>query len=642
MHKLSKYKIVLIRIIILLFIFSISRMFMLIFNLSSFNINFFEALKIWFFGLRFDLSGLLMLNGLFILFYILPFRFTENKKYVKTIDIISLSFNSIAILINLADTIYYRFTLRRTTFEIFKMFEANDGFIELIPSFIIDFWFVPFIVIILSILLIKLYLPFIKALKVTRYTLKTYILQSIAFFLIAGFIILGIRGGLQLIPISLVDAAIYTTPDKTPILLNTTFTIFKTIETGSIERLNYFNEKELADIYTPEHFYNKTDSFETKNMNVVLIILESFSVEHFRYFNKNIENGKYLGFTPFLDSLFKESLVFKAVANGKRSIDGIPAIVSALPNLMDNAFIVSTYAGNKINSLAQVLKENSYNTTFFHGGKNGTMNFNSYSKQAGFDKYFGKNEYNNNNDYDGTWGIWDEFFFKYFLYKISEIKEPFFTTFFSLSSHHPYGIPKKYKNKFRKGKLPIQETVMYTDYCLKQFFKAAQKEKWYNNTLFVIVADHTSEGSLEFYKNSVGQFQIPIAFYAPTDSTLKFRKVRKIAQQCDVFPSVIDYLNIKSSFVAFGNSVFDTLAPNFGINYTRGYVQLIKDNYLIKFSGNKTKEFYNLKVDSLLKNNLADTNIQIKKDMERFLKANVQQFNNRMIENRLTIKTKNK
>ena len=217
------------------------------------------------------------------------------------------------------------------------------------------------------------------------------------------------------------------------------------------------------------------------------------------------------------------------------------------------------------------------------------------------------------------------------------MKQPFFTTLFSLSSHHPYSIPNKHKNKFRKGKLPIQKTVMYTDYSLKQFFKTASKMPWYKNTLFIITADHTSEGGFDFYKNSVGQYQVPIAFYCPSDSILKSRKARKTVQQCDIFPTVVDYLNIKLPYVAFGNSVFDTIAPSFGINYTGSYIQLIKDDYLLRFIGNKTKGFYNLKSDSLLRNNLIGTNRHIQRKMERFLKANIQQFNNRMIENRLSV-----
>jgi len=610
---------------------------MLFFNLASYNFSFTDALKVWFWGLRFDISGLLMINGLFILFYVLPVPFSTNKKYIKIIDIIAITFNIFAILVNISDAVYYRFTLKRTTFEIFKMIEANNGFVELIPSFIVDFWFVPIIVAILSIMLIKVYFYYGNKINSVSYKLKIYVIQSGVFLLLAGFIILGIRGGFQLKPISLVDAAMYTSLDKIPVLLNTPFTLIKTVGKSSIKEFDYFNEKELAEIYTPEHFYKKTDSIKTKNTNIVIIVLESFSVEHFRYFNEDIENGDYLGFTPFLDSLFKKSLVFKAIANGKRSVDGIPAIISGLPSLMDMSFIISNYTGNRINSLPQVLKQQGYSSAFFHGGKNGTMNFNSYVKQANFDKYFGKDEYNNNDDFDGHWGIWDENFFNYFANEISKMQQPFFTTIFSLSSHHPYSIPDKHKNKFRKGKLPIQQTVMYTDYSLKQFFKNAEKMPWYKNTLFIITADHTSEGSLDFYKNSVGQYQVPIAFYCPTDSSLKYRKVRKTVQQTDIFPTVVDYLSIKSPYVAFGSSVFDTLAPNFGINYNGGYYQLIKDNYLLKYAENETKGFYDLKLDSLLKNNIKDTNNPVQKTMEQFLKANIQQYNYRMINNKLSL-----
>ena len=302
---------------------------------------------------------------------------------------------------------------------------------------------------------------------------------------------------------------------------------------------------------------------------------------------------------------------------------------------MNQSIVGSNYAGNKINSLAQILKQNGYYTAFFHGGKNGTMNFDAYAQMAGFDDYFGKNEYNNDADFDGNWGIWDEKYFQYFANKLTELESPFFTTIFSLSSHHPYSIPKEHEGKFRTGDLPIQQAVMYTDYALQQFFETAKQMPWYANTLFVITADHTSEGNFDFYKNSVGQHLVPIAFFSPSDSSLINTKTRKQVQQADIFPSIIDYLHINDPFIAFGNSIFDTTANSFGVNFSNNYTQLIKDGYLLRFSDNKTTDFFDLRTDSLLTKNVVNPNNPKQQEMEHFLKAYIQQYNNRMLDNDL-------
>jgi len=157
---------------------------------------------------------------------------------------------------------------------------------------------------------------------------------------------------------------------------------------------------------------------------------------------------------------------------------------------MNNSIISSSYSINKVKALPVILEENGYNTSFFHGAFNGSQNFDKYCKQAGFNKYYGKNEYVGPEAFDGKWGVFDEEFLQFFAKEISTFKEPFFTTLFTISSHAPYVIPEKYKNKFPKGKNELHETIAYTDYALKQFFNTAKKQPWYNNTIFIITADN--------------------------------------------------------------------------------------------------------------------------------------------------------
>ena len=141
---------------------------------------------------------------------------------------------------------------------------------------------------------------------------------------------------------------------------------------------------------------------------------------------------------------------------------------------------------------------------------------------------------------------------QFFNKKLTTFKAPFFTTLFTVSSHNPYKVPERYKGKFIKGNRKIQESIGYTDYALKQFFKSAKKEPWYNNTLFVVVADHTcSEPTSEKYRTNVGKFRIPILFFDPSNASFKGVQEKNF-QQIDVLPSVLNYLNIKDQIITYG------------------------------------------------------------------------------------------
>ena len=263
------------------------------------------------------------------------------------------------------------------------------------------------------------------------------------------------------------------------------------------------------------------------------------------------------------------------------------------------------------------------------------MGFDSYAKMAEFDKYFGRYEYNNEKDYDGNWGIYDEEFLKYFANKLNTTKPPFFAEIFTLSSHHPYSIPKKYNNKFREGTLPIHKSIEYADFALSQFFKTAQKMSWYNNTLFIITADHTSEASHPFYQNNLGIFSIPILFFKP-DSSMK-RVSSMTTQQIDIMPSVLDFLNYDKPYISFGNSVFDSTSEHFAINYINNTYQLIENGYILQFDGKQVLSLYNINKDSLLNQNLINSDIVIENYLNKKIKAIIQSYNNRLINNKMNI-----
>jgi phosphoglycerol transferase MdoB-like AlkP superfamily enzyme len=630
------YIMMFLKILVVLVLFFLSRICFYLFNFHYFSgSGFGELLKIFFVGLRFDISAIIIINAPFILLNSIPFKFRYNKVYQGFVNAYFYIINTLGLMANFIDLIYFRFTLKRTTADIFNYLGVGGDFDKLIPQFLKDFWYVLVIWILFIVLLVYLSSRFTldaSGSKGKGGDLKFYFVNGFLFLVILFIAVIGIRGGSQLRPITLITAGNYTSAKYVPLLLNTPFSIAKTFGNETLKTVKYFNkESDLAQIFSPVH---KGKSTGLRKYNVMIIILESLSLEHIGALNKDLEEGRYLGFTPFLDSLIGHSLVFKGFANGKTSIQGIPAILSGIPSLMNESYIQSSYSADKINGLAGLLKKKGYTSAFFHGGTNGTMGFDSYTKLTGFDHYYGRTEYHNEKDYDGKWGIRDEEFFQYTAGVMNQLQQPFLTAIFSLSSHHPYTVPGKYAHTFRKGKLPIQEAVMYTDYSLRKFFETAKKTSWFDNTLFIITADHTSEGYFPYYQSSAGQYAIPILFFKNKSDLNGISG--KVVQQTDIMPSVLSYIGFDQDYIAFGSSVFDTTAKRFSIHYISGLYGLIKDGYLLEYDGNKSTGLYDLNSDKLQTNNLIAKDLPVRKKLERFIKAYIQQYNNRFIENRLT------
>jgi phosphoglycerol transferase MdoB-like AlkP superfamily enzyme len=321
-------------------------------------------------------------------------------------------------------------------------------------------------------------------------------------------------------------------------------------------------------------------------------------------------------------------------ANGKKSIEALPAILSGVPTLMNDPLINSSYSLNNIESFASYLKPHGYTSTFFHGGKNGTMNFNGFINAAQFDAYFGKDEYANDADYDGTWGIYDEAFLQYFCKTLTETKKPFITSVFTLSSHHPYSIPKEYAGKFTEGETPLEKTVQYTDLSLKKFFESAEKQTWYKNTVFVITADHTPYTTTPEFLTNYGMYHIPLLLFDPSaDSSYTLAKT---CQQIDILPTVLDYINFPDSVFSFGQSVFAS-NPGFAIQYINNQHQIIEDSSLLIMNRGIPISYFSPSTDRLLNNNIINQNSPPQQQSSRRLQAIVQDYNARMIDNKLTV-----
>jgi phosphoglycerol transferase MdoB-like AlkP superfamily enzyme len=602
-----------------------------------FNTNHFSNVGIseFFYGIRFDMVAISFLFAPIAILQLIPFPFRNFNRYQKISNIIFYLILSISMAVNLIDVAYYDYTFKRTTADLFGMVSTGDDFFTLLPHYIIDFWYAYVICGVFIYLGIKLYRRFCTlSLVYHPYYKKDYFFHSIIFIVFCGFLILGMRGGFQYKPLTIVNAAKHTESQNISIILNTPFTVMKTISSDKVEQIKFFSDDELNSIFTPEQYIEGKPELEGKN--VVLFILESFSKEYIGGLNDSIP-----GYTPFLDSLLEESYVYtNAFANASTSMGSLPCILAGLPQLMSSPYIISNYSNNIIDGLPKTLKEHGYSTSFYHGGANGTMGFDGFASIVGIENYYGLNEYPKelrDANFDGLWGIFDEPYLQYYSDDLDKKKEPFFSTIFTLSSHHPYTIPNKHKGSFPAGSLPIHESLGYTDYALKKFFKTSKNKEWFNNTIFVFTADHSSLSETSYYKTKLNRFAIPSFIYDPSGSLKGSNS--EFFQQIDITPTLLNLLNIKDSIITFGNSPQNS-GNKYFIGYSNDNYIMAFSDYFLMFNGENSTHFYNLKNDPLLSKNIIKTTTKeeqvLLKKMETKLKAIIQQYNHRIINNQLS------
>jgi phosphoglycerol transferase MdoB-like AlkP superfamily enzyme len=638
-YDANEYLVLIYRMAVLMAVYSLCRILFYLFNTSSFpNVTFLSSLTILKGGMMFDISALLYLNSVYMLLFLLPFRFKFRNGYQLFLKWIFMIGNGVGIAFNLIDIIYYRYILKRTTASMFDVAAFDAGNTNLILRFITDFWYILLIFIVLMIMLSSLY----SVLNPKPFRIKNpfaYFLSGLPIIaLIIGLSIIGVRGGWRhsTRPINMNNAgAFVNTPEEMSLVHNTPFCIMRTWGKKAFEKKSFFaSEAEIEQIYSPVHL---PDSIRPlRKENVVIIILESFNRAFVGALNQHYEDPRDRSYTPFLDSLIRESFVFtNAFANGRKSIDAIPCVTASIPALVE-PYVISERSGNAINSIAGLLASEGYQTAFFHGAPNGSMGFDAFTRIAGYQKYFGLNEYGNTEDFDGIWGVWDEPYFQFFAREMNTMQQPFHTTLFSVSSHHPYEVPEKYKGRFPEGRIPLNKCIRYTDLALQKFFDTARKMPWFSNTLFVITADHAVDSDILEYYTSANHFAIPIIFYK-ADGSLNGADTQ-LAQQIDIMPTVLDYLNFSKPYIAFGNNVFAPESRRFVINYIEGAYQFLSSDYVLHMTDDKLTAIYNRKDDPMLKKNIIGT-INLPEE-EQFMKAVIQQFNNRMVENRLVIEKK--
>lgn len=593
-------------------------------------------------GFMFDTSAILYTNVLVAFLLLLPLHWKETLTFHKICRWIYVVVNTLCLAINLGDVVYFTYTGRRTTASVFQEFGNEGNLGKIVGLEFMNHWY---LVLLAGLMVYGLYRLYrMPDFRINRQRLVPYyIRQSVALLLFVPLCICGMRGGATTAvrPITISNANQYAdSPQGAAVVLNTPFSLLRTIGKNAFVDPKFYSEEELAALYSPVHEFKNS---EEKRKNVVVLIVESFGREYIGALNRTLEDGKYKGYTPFVDSLLTHAVTWEySFCNGRKSIDGMPSILSSIPMFVEPFFLTPS-STNDISGLAGELGKKGYYSAFFHGAENGSMGFQAFARATGFKDYFGRTEYNEDKrfdgdkDFDGTWAIWDEPFLQFMATKMGEFQEPFVSAVFTASSHHPYAIPQEYKDIYPEEGIAIHKCIRYTDHALKLFFEKAKTQPWYPNTLFVLTSDHTNLSDHAEYQTDLGLFSSPVILFDPSGD-LEPGIREGIAQQIDILPTVLGVLGYDVPFVGFGIDLLNTPASEtWAVNYQNGIYQLVKGTYVIQHDGQQLRAVYDYRNDPLLKHNLKGS-VREEETLETQLKAIIQSYMNRMLTNRLVEK----
>lgn len=584
-------------------------------------------------GLRFDLSALAMSNILFVFLYVTSLFIQFPGATIKASRILFTGINGLIFLLSMVDMLYFPFVQKRLQFDAFLFLTGDKGteFWQVLPVFIIQFWWAWLLGLgsffLFDTLFTKWLQPGMQAVWKPTWRKKVAWMPVIALLYLTA-----MRGGWQLRPLGIMHATESVGPELAPAVMNTPFSLWRTLQKQVLSPVTYFSEHEL----TPEdqglHQPGPANMLPDSHANVVIIMVESLSANLI---------GRHGGMTntPFLDSLIEEGWYFpNTIANARESVEGVPAVLSSIPAWMDDPFLFSRYSTNQIESIASILAPKGYSSAFFHGAAKGTMGFDLYCRSAGFEHYMGKEQYPHApRDFDGSWGIWDHKYLPYMAQELTKMPLPFVAAVLTLNSHHPFRLPEDMESRFRLPGHPILSSMGYVDMSLRLFFEEARKQPWFENTLFVLTADHPGPNAVPF-RPKVDTYRVPLLWYHP--SGVWEGKKGALASQVDIMPTLAAMLGVHAPFFAIGDNLQDSTTTHTAITCRAGVFQMFGDRFRIQFDGQKVLSCYDWEKDPLYVRPL-NKGTHLPDDAQPFvahLKKKIQAFTHAMANDKMTAK----
>ncbi len=576
-----------------------------------------DVLSAFVWGVRYDLliTGFIVVLAYFLL---VVYEFNHNKILKSAAFWWLFAVLGLAFMLSAADVVYYHKFYQHITVKALEWFDRPATVLGMIfqePRY--RFMFIPFFLV-LFVLYRQLKKWFDRYQSDTR-PVKKKILSFLGLLIL---IFISIRGRIVHAPLRLEDAYTLHNNFLNELKLNPVFVFEKSYENYLKDRMHplklmpedeavRFVQKSLhIDRPVNQNPVSRKVHFDTvsNRKNVILILMESMAAWKMAYFG-NKENR-----TPFLDSLFNQSIAFtRMYSNGIHTYAGIYGVNYAYPEIFDKHPLkgadVKIYHG-----LSQILKANNYQTAFFIPHNKDFDNLGNFLSKNAYDKIYFEKDYPADS-IRTIWGVDDHFLFNFALKKIDRIAgngKNFLATVLTVSDHGPFYIPD-----YIKGKTDRIRATRFADWSLADFMHKASKKPWFKNTVFVFVADH-GEGHNRRYPVPLTYNHIPVMIYY---QGVQPRIIDKMAGQIDLFPTLMHLLKLDYTNSTFGIDLFNEERPYIYFNHDK-IEGLIDQTHLLLIDRYKTIGLYHYRDGDLT--DYKDSEPAKRKEMENYLKAHLQ------------------
>lgn len=414
----------------------------------------------------------------------------------------------------------------------------------------------------------------------------------------------GMRGRITGIPISQSSAYFSKNQILNDAAVNTQWHLLKsTIRFGNSSKGNPYVSMPQADaeaIVTDLFHCDKDTCIKVLNdscPNIVIILLESWSADL-------IESlGGDAGITPCFKELEKEGLLFTQIyAAGHRSQEGISSIVSGFPPVPVVTITDNFEKYGKLESIAEVLKARQYHTSFHFGGDLTYGNLRAYLMAMSFDYLVDEDSYPSGTPH-GKLSIYDEVTFTHHLTELKKETGPFFSINFTASTHSPYDVPQRTEPlTWDVAELPYLNSAKYTDYCLGEYFKQAKKEGWYDNTLFILVADHSHRTYKQWNYYDAGYQHIPMLWLGGAlKEEFRGTTVERMCSYLDLPLTLAKQLDISGTNFEWSKDIMNPYSPQFAVYQTNYGIGWITPDGAFGFDANANRFYQDTFTDDSLR-----------------------------------------
>jgi phosphoglycerol transferase MdoB-like AlkP superfamily enzyme len=527
---------------------------------------------------------------------------------------ITIYFSVVSLVVFLAcsaDIPYYIFTGSRLNDALLMWTDTPGAMMEFV--FGNSVFYLYLIVFLAGTFLSVLFLIFLqrKLLKSGLSKKITYGNKTASFLIVTILLLIGIRGGWRVRPIAIRDAFVTNYPFVNMLPLNPLFSFFDSMAKINMEYLDNATAVKNArrylnitgDLNSPiVRNVSFPDSAVRTKPNIVLVLMESMSAE----MTALSSSGK--SFTPYLDSISDHSISFSNFyTSGMHTCNGLYGVLYSMPSVPGMHPLSNVYTANqKFYGMADVLRDNGYSTNFFCTHYEEFDNMGFFLRNNGFDNFFSRKDYPDAPD-EGSFGVSDETLYDFAFHKLNEFSntgKPFFTALLTISTHEPPVLPKKTIFK-PKSRVVFEQIYEYADWALENFIKRCSGEKWFDNTIFVFLADHGCNMPSP-YAIPLSYHHSPFIIYSPA-LIKETKQIDNLAIQMDVFPTLMDFLKIPYTTNTLGVNLFKDERPFafFCKDYLVGCLD--KKHFLViqKFGGESLHDYRSGNPESVLEENKA-------------------------------------